>query len=71
MVLKEMSDICNEDSSINIWEYKIVCVNLKEALKKGKPSPYDWNRKNQSEYVSFPHGRFYQKYHYWQTMTLL
>ncbi len=41
MVLKEMSDICNEDSSINIWEYKIVCVNLKEALKKGKPSPYD------------------------------
>ena len=22
-------------------ECKIVCVNLKEELKKGKPSPYD------------------------------
>ena len=39
-------------------ECKIVCVNLKEELKKGKPSPYDWNRKNQSEYGGFPHGRF-------------
>ena len=26
---------------------KIVCVNLKEELKKGKHSPYDWYRKNQ------------------------
>ena len=39
-------------------ECKIVFVNLKEELKKGKPSPYDWNRKNQSEYGGFPHGRF-------------
>ena len=38
----------------DLRECKIVFVNLKEELKKEKPSPYDWNRKNQSEYGGFP-----------------
>ena len=35
------NDIMIRFSGVSIRECKIVCVNLKEELKKGKPSPYD------------------------------
>ena len=35
-------------------ECKIVCVNLKEELKKGKPSPYDWTAKTNQNTEAFP-----------------